>query len=226
MKLKVTIVLSVFTLFSCIKSNVGEVNFDNIALTPEYAFPVGQHTFYFNDFSKITNLQQVNDTLVPHIDSIIDTVFYYNNQYYYLPKEITTDQKQAFSFGDQNNLDIIEGFSVKTNVTSQIPGMLYVQVYFMQQEAILDSLYVSAFTINSPTVDNDGSIGPAKLSINETAFLDEARINKILNTDNLNIETRFTIPSFNMISVDYTDSLELGVQIAAKIKLKIPPNEN
>ncbi|MBI9067483.1 MAG: hypothetical protein JEZ09_09345 [Salinivirgaceae bacterium] len=224
MKLRVAAFVAFISLLSCINENAADISIENISFQPEFAFPIGSQPVAFSNYSSSTDLKPINDTLLNDFDAISDTIFNYNDRYYYLPENISTDNSIPFSF-DQNkeDLDLIKSFLVKTNVTSGIPGKVVVQVYFMNQGTTLDSLYDNPFQISGPELDDSGNITSTIFSTNKTTYENPDRIFNILDTDELKITTSLTIPSYKEVNTKYNDSLKLEIQVAARIKLNLTP---
>ena len=133
-----------------------------------------------------------------------------------------------FSF-NQNDINSIESFLFRLNVTNGFPIDMGVQVYFTdsisptQQYHVLDSL-ISPYQVLLPAagVDGDGKVNSPSSKTTDITF-NQTRINKVKSATDLIIRGKFSTTNDGNANVkiysDYKFDVRLGVMVKIKTKL-------
>ncbi len=214
-----------FFIMSTMHSGCYDKNFENISeninVTPEYSIPLGFSDILIDDIVNDNRwrLHPVNDTS----DSM--NIFVYDNLFYQNPITIRTFYTIDFDINSiVDQLDYVVSVMVRANCINSIPGKLSFQLYFVNNNVIVDSLYDKWVVIDAARTDNNGNVIPAESWKND-ANLTESQINNLYNVGEIWLDTKLETSNYWENNVKYFSDQKSWFQVGIRINLDLPLNE-
>jgi hypothetical protein len=217
-KICILLVCMAFFLSSCIKDDITNIEAGIIAISPEYAIPIGSYEFLVSNY--VNNLPNFNpiDTAGYSKDTLLD----YNDEFYLNPYKAHYSTVEPFNIsGNTNNLELFKNAMFRINSVNKIPATIYIQVYFLNDsKIILDSLFDKAPIIIPAAITNDTGLVMSYGELwEQDTFLDSLEIKKLNTVQFLQISSTIEFPKPEAIFIPFDSTQTIWIQLATKVTI-------
>lgn len=218
MKIIVFVGFLLCLLSACLKQENFDIN-SSIVYHPEFSIPIGKPELLMEEFvNALNNLQILPDSLVNDTSA-----FFYENNYYEIPKVLSNEYTEEFSvsiLGEDS--DRIVSLMFRANIINRIPAKIVVQIYFANEAMqYIDSMYhEGVLIVNSAQVDDEGNVIESVV-LQEDTYFDKDRISKISNTSYIVIYTSLHIINEPGIIAKYYSTQDFIFQGGSRVGINI-----
>ncbi|MCK9208382.1 MAG: hypothetical protein M0P66_14820 [Salinivirgaceae bacterium] len=206
---------------SCVKEEISSIEAGVFTWTPDLAIPFGSPEIHMEEYvSQLSEFKPIADTAGQFIDSLM----YYNQQFFKNPFVLTNTVSIDFNFSSQTEtLDYFTSASFRVNAINRIPASVEIQVYFKTDFSVLFPLFEGGpLILEAAPVNSEGIVTGAYNPRKNDAEFDANKIHMLSQVTSIEIYTRLIIPKTQGIFIQYISDQDVWIQLGGRFKLNVP----